>query len=725
MRHRSITVLLVATLLIVAGGARPTETPSIFAQRTLPPFNKLTTLAGLAGQQGSSDAVGSEARFRNPSDVSINPDGRFALVADSGSGLIRRVDIATAEVTTLATLSGLQGIAISNSGTFALIAVSEQQTIMRLDLATNSLSLVAGKPGEIGSDDGPGLAARFNRPYDIAISSDDSFVLIPDANNFTIRRLDLRTSAVTTIAGQVGRRGFADGQGAEALFNTPVGVTLSPDNRYLLVADNAVIRTIDLADNRVTTIAGLSDAPGITDGLLADARFDYVHGIQFSPDGSYALLTDYEAYTVRRIDLVDQLATTLVGLGGTPGSDDGIGSAARLFAPRGIDISSDGSFALVADTTNHTVRLLTTPIDEAQIGTLAGSTGQVGAVDGFGSAVRFNRPVGVSSSDNGYVAIADSQNHLIRLADLRTNEVTTLAGAAGQIGSTDGTTTTARFNDPLGVSISRDGNTVLVADTANATIRLIDRPSGTVRTIAGIAGQVGAVDGSGTTARFNKPLDVELSADGSFALVADSANHTIRRVTLSNGRVTTVAGLASVPGNTDGVGPAARFNRPVGVSLSRDNSFALIADEDNGAIRQLILDTGEVRTIIAGLPTVRQRLADFGSEPVLNVVVPCDVGTALVSSGGDHVIELLDLGTRRLLPLLGSRGQPGAVDGYGEAARFNRPTGLGASCYNEGTVVVGDTDNQLVREVDPVPEYIILLPFVLDSKVSGTPPEVP
>jgi DNA-binding beta-propeller fold protein YncE len=712
-----LLVLLLSTALLVMAPA--IATLPVSAQRTLPPLNKLSTLAGAAGQRGNLDGPGADARFAEPSDVAISPDGSYALLVDAGNDTIRRIAIASAQVTTLATVPGAQALAISPDGSYALVVSAAEHVVLRLDLPSGRLTLVAGKFGERGSYDGPGLTARFSRPYDVAISADNSFALIADADNRTIRRLDLRTSEVLTIAGRVGQRGFDDGPGDEATFSTPLGLAISPDNSFALVADGFLVRRIDLVEGSVATLAGQGGSAGYADGPLSDARFFSAHGISLSNDGTFALLSDSQAHTIRRLDLLGEQVTTLVGLGGEAGSLDGLGSAARLRAPAGLALGPDGSYALVVDSANHTLRLLITPIEEASIGTLAGRPGVTGTTDGFGAAALFNRPVGVSSSDNGFVAIADSQNHTIRLANLRTGQVDTLAGQAGLPGSTDGLTRTARFNRPLGVSISRDGNRVLVADTNNATIRLIDIPTGTVSTLAGTAGAVGTVDGTGANARFNQPFDLELSADSRFALVADTENHAIRRLDLASGQVITLAGVAGVPGNSDGSATAARFNRPVGISMSRDTSFALIAEDGNGAIRRLDLASGEVTTMISGLPTrlSQTSLAQFGDVPVLNVVVPCTPGLALVSNAQQHIVEQFDLGNRLLQPLVGKRNVSGAVDGYGEAARFNRPTSLGASCYNNGTVVVGDTDNQLIREINPLPDYRLLLPFVIESKL--------
>jgi hypothetical protein len=149
----------------------------------------------------------------------------------------------------------------------------------------------------------------------------------------------------------------------------------------------------------------------------------------------------------------------------------------------------------------------------------------------------------------------------------------------GVRGSADGTGSEARFNDPQGVAVDNAGN-VYVADTYNQTIRKIT-PAGTVTTLAGLAGVPGSRDGKGTGARFGYPGGVAVD-DRNNVYVADTINNTIRRISPS-GVVRTLAGLARVSGTADGTGTDARFFAPSGVAIGHARNI-YVADTFNNTI---------------------------------------------------------------------------------------------------------------------------------------------
>jgi sugar lactone lactonase YvrE len=157
--------------------------------------------------------------------------------------------------------------------------------------------------------------------------------------------------------------------------------------------------------------------------------------------------------------------TTLAGLAGSSGSTDGTGSAARFNLPQGVAVDTAGN-VFVADRLNYTIRKVTSA---GVVTTIAGTAGSSGSADGTGSAARFGGPTSVAVDTAGNVFVADTSNRTIRKVT-SAGVVTTLAGLAGSSGSTDGTGSAARFNLPKGVVVDTAGN-VFVADTDNHTIR--------------------------------------------------------------------------------------------------------------------------------------------------------------------------------------------------------------------------------------------------------------
>jgi len=206
--------------------------------------------------------------------------------------------------------------------------------------------------------------------------------------------------------------------------------------------------------------------------------------------------------------------TTFAGSAGGAGSDDGTASAARFNRPGGVATDASGD-VYVVDSGNYTIRKIAPSGD---VTTLAGLAGRSGSDDGIGSVARFNQPSAVATDGNGNVYVADTGNHAIRKIT-PAGVVTTLAGSAGFPGSTDGRGSEARFRSPLGIATNGSGN-VYVADSNNS-IRKIT-PDGVVSTFAGSAEVIGSADGAGSEARFSSPFSVA-SAETSTLRIAATA----------------------------------------------------------------------------------------------------------------------------------------------------------------------------------------------------------
>lgn len=344
---------------------------------------------------------------------------------------------------------------------------------------------------------------------------------------------------------------------------------------------------------------------------------------------------------------IPQTVSTVAGTLKDSGSADGSGGIAKFNFPFGI--TTDGNNLFVADRDSHTIRKVVIATNE--VTTIAGSSGSFGWVDGIGSGARFNTPMGITT-DGINLFVADTYNHTIRKVVIATGVVTTLAGSAAEWGTTDGVGTAARFTQPRG--ITTDGNSIYVADTTNNTIRKIAINTGVVTTLAG-SPNGGSTDGAGATASFNSPGGI--TTDGKTLFIVDTFNHTIRKLVISTGVVTTLAGSPSSQGSADGTGLNASFSYPGGIATDGTNLF--VADSFNSTIRKIVIASGVVTTI-AGDPWDHSGNAVDGTTTTARFATP----EGITSDGAD--LYVADTGFQAIRKIISSRPAPviGTKDSY-------------------------------------------------------------
>ena len=291
-------------------------------------------------------------------------------------------------------------------------------------------------------------------------------------------------------------------------------------------------------------------------------------------DGTNLYVADSANNMIYKIVIASGVVTTLAG-STTAGSDDGTGTAATFNGPFGL--ASDGTNLYVADSNTNLIRKIV--IATGVVTTLAGS-GATGVDDGTGTAATFDSPGGLAT-DGTNVYVADNVSGLIRKIVISSGVVTTLAGSTSGSGSADGVGTAASFSNVIG--LATDGTNLYVTDSGS--IRKIVLATAEVSTLAGSLTTTGSADGTGAAARFNRPYGV--ATDGTNLYVADRSNNMIRKIVVSSGVVTTLAG-STTRGSADGTGTAARFYYPSAIAVSvSDPSRLFVCDYHYGTIRMI------------------------------------------------------------------------------------------------------------------------------------------
>jgi serine/threonine protein kinase, bacterial len=328
---------------------------------------KFETYAGSV--DGFLDGDRKKALFRSPEGITADDKGNL-YITEYRSSVIRKIDL-KGNVSTLAgqplktgyadgkasesLIDRPHGIALDKNGN-VFFCDMKNQLIRRID-NKGIITTIAGEKGKAGIKDGIGKNAQFNQPEGIVVDTKGN-LFVADTYNFMVRKID-KYGVVSTFAGVGEKKGYADGQGKNALFNMPIGIAIDKsDNLFVLDAiydsseqGNSVIRKIDPNAN-VTTIAGVQGKSGHKDGTLQEAIFNKPVGITVANDGTI-FVADTEADLIRLIDTKGNV-TTIGGQYLIEKSQNGIGNKATFSDPQSLTVAPNGDI-FIADTFNNRI----------------------------------------------------------------------------------------------------------------------------------------------------------------------------------------------------------------------------------------------------------------------------------------------------------------------------------------------------------------------------------
>ena len=584
----------------------------------------ITTVAG--GGSGSIDdgRLATAIRLSLPNDVAIDGVGHLYIAENGGGDRIRRVDASTGVITTIAgggspedgngdgglatsaKLSTPGGITFDDQGHLYIVESSGVGRVRRVDALTGVITTVAGggNPAVGNGDGGLATSAKLSGPSGVAIDVLGHLYVV-DGGLFggvgRIRRVDALTGVITTVAGG-GNPAGGNGDGGlatSAELSVPRDVAIDGEGHLYIAEGISRVRRVDANTGVITTVAGGgSPADGLGDGGLAtSARLSSSNGLAIDDQG-HLYVTDRRS-RIRRVDALSGVITTLAGASflGFSG-DGGLATSARLSSPRGLAIDGQGHL-YIADRNNGRVRRVNA--ETGVVTTVAGASGTI-AVD-FRALVAAGDKVLIAGGTSGVVqrfreseglrSVAGRYPHPVSTGDLarfRSEGFGSVGGVAF-----DSTREQFYFTETTHHRIYE----VTMHDPANDVSR--EEPdTWTIDVLAGVGGE-GFDDGGDNPllSRWRLPMGLYLDETQRELYVADSGNHVIRRIDLSLGAVTTVAGIPESLGNGGDNGPALEgtLANPAAVTFC-PNGDLFIADTGNHRVRRVAAQTSLLSTVL-------------------------------------------------------------------------------------------------------------------------------
>lgn len=325
--------------------------------------------------------------------------------------------------------------------------------------------------------------------------------------------------------------GGNSGDALKTNVGNPFGVEIGPDGAlYICEVSNHRVRRLDLKTNQLTTVAGTGKAGYSGDsGLATDALLNEPYEVRFDSDGNM-FFVEMMNHIVRRVDKKTGIISTVAGTGKKGYSGDGgLAIKAEMHRPHSIALDNDGN-VYIADIGNHRIRVVN--LSKGTIDSLTGNGLKKLPIDGqtvHGKPILGPRALTLHGS---HLWIALREGHSVWKLDLKSGVIHHVAGTGKRGFSGDGDLSKlAMFNGPKGIAVGPSGN-VFVVDTENQAIRKLNLKTKTISTVAGVGPKYDGFSGDNglaTQAKMKRPHGICVGKDG-VIYIGDSSNHRVRRV---------------------------------------------------------------------------------------------------------------------------------------------------------------------------------------------------
>lgn len=651
----------------------------------------VSTVVG-AGGYGDTTGSGSTAKFALPAAVGLDSNDNV-YIADTGNGKIKKFSSGT--VTTIAgdfeqpeglvvrndkvyvtdysadtltvmntdgssrrtitsSLSGPKKLYVRTSADYAYVANSKDYTIVRVNLSSGSVAVIAGEAGEAGKNNGACTSSHFKNLWGLTVvegnslSEDDLYVTdgTGDPGNISNHNLSIQNTA---DAGKIRVVDIDGSDVPEDLGNDEedddgdIIVTANTCTTYLALKDsnafafnypNSLTR---YGNNLYIAVTGISEIVRLSLSDFSDVenfagrdRFHNRNGSSGLPGRPKDIVMTADRKTiyytennkVKYISTKDHKIHKLVGntVDNYQANDDRayVGAEGRFSDTLSLDLSPDGATLYVIDRNNNRIREVN--VDDRSVSYLtgAGDTNVGGGADNgyqegnacpnqFGQSRKncayFTRPGGIVVDSNGkYAYVVDTGNEVIRRVTLfgsQKGETKLIAGSPQESGFKDGTRTSAQFNVPISVTIDNGDNYLYVADRDNNAIRKVRISDGKVTTLVGSPSREGYLDSKFSEAYLNLPVEVYYNRGDIY--FSEAGTHMVRVADVGDDVVKLVAGDGN-RGYSNGDRDNTQFDNPVG--LVRKGNNLLVVDSLNDLIRKIDLGDGDTIPYTESAPTI-------------------------------------------------------------------------------------------------------------------------